>query len=79
MSRRTVVTGGAGFVGSHVADAFLDSGYDVLALDDLSTGHERNLPRRPTSSGSTSWTTSGSRASSRASGRSCATSQPSPA
>jgi UDP-glucose 4-epimerase len=44
MSRRAVVTGGAGFVGSHVADAFLQYNYEVLALDDLSTGHERNLP-----------------------------------
>jgi UDP-glucose 4-epimerase len=44
MSRRAVVTGGAGFVGSHVADAFLDDGYEVLAVDDLSTGHERNVP-----------------------------------
>jgi UDP-glucose 4-epimerase len=44
MSRRAVVTGGAGFVGSHVADAFLDQGYKVLALDDLSTGDERNVP-----------------------------------
>jgi UDP-glucose 4-epimerase len=44
MPRRAIVTGGAGFVGSHVADAFLEHGYDVLALDDLSTGHERNLP-----------------------------------
>jgi UDP-glucose 4-epimerase len=44
MARRTVVTGGAGFVGSHVADAFLESGYEVLVLDDLSTGHEHNVP-----------------------------------
>jgi UDP-glucose 4-epimerase len=44
MSRRAVVTGGAGFVGSHVADAFLDAGYEVLALDDLSSGDERNVP-----------------------------------
>jgi UDP-glucose 4-epimerase len=44
MSRRAVVTGGAGFIGSHVGDALLNHGYEVLALDDLSTGRERNLP-----------------------------------
>jgi UDP-glucose 4-epimerase len=44
MPRRALITGGAGFVGSHVADAFLDSGYEVVALDDLSAGHECNLP-----------------------------------
>jgi UDP-glucose 4-epimerase len=44
MPRRAVVTGGAGFVGSHVVDAFLDQGYKVLALDDLSTGDELNVP-----------------------------------
>jgi UDP-glucose 4-epimerase len=39
-----VVTGGAGFIGSHVADAFLARDYQVLVLDDLSTGSERNVP-----------------------------------
>jgi len=38
-----VVTGGAGFVGSHVAEAFAGLGYDVLAIDDLSTGRRENL------------------------------------
>jgi UDP-glucose 4-epimerase len=41
---RVVVTGGAGFIGSHVADAFLDRGDDVLAVDDLSSGSRENLP-----------------------------------
>jgi UDP-glucose 4-epimerase len=41
---RIVVTGGAGFIGSHVADAFLDAGHDVLVLDDLSTGKRGNVP-----------------------------------
>jgi UDP-glucose 4-epimerase len=41
---RVVVTGGAGFVGSHVVDAFLDRGDEVVALDDLSTGSREHLP-----------------------------------
>ena len=41
---RVVVTGGAGFIGSHVAEAFLARGDDVLVVDDLSTGREENIP-----------------------------------
>jgi UDP-glucose 4-epimerase len=40
---RLVVTGAAGFIGSHTVDAALAHGCDVLALDDLSTGREANL------------------------------------
>lgn len=40
---RYVVTGGCGFIGSHLADALLDAGHRVLALDDLSTGRRANL------------------------------------
>jgi UDP-glucose 4-epimerase len=43
-AKRALVTGGAGFVGSHVAEAFLTAGYDVLAIDDLSSGSEENVP-----------------------------------
>jgi UDP-glucose 4-epimerase len=43
-ARRAVVTGGAGFIGSHVADAFLARDYEVLVIDDLSVGSERNVP-----------------------------------
>ena len=43
---RVVVTGGAGFIGSHVADAFLALGDDVLVVDDLSTGQRSNVPER---------------------------------
>jgi UDP-glucose 4-epimerase len=39
-----VVTGGAGFIGSHVADAFVARGETVLVLDDLSSGREENVP-----------------------------------
>ena len=42
---RVLVTGGAGFIGSHVVDALLARDHEVAVLDDLSTGHETNLPR----------------------------------
>jgi UDP-glucose 4-epimerase len=41
---RVVVTGGAGFIGSHVAEAFLGRGDGVVVVDDLSAGAERNVP-----------------------------------
>jgi UDP-glucose 4-epimerase len=40
---RVLVTGGAGFVGSHVVDACLDAGHQVVVVDDLSTGSRGNL------------------------------------
>jgi UDP-glucose 4-epimerase len=40
---KVLVTGGAGFIGSHVADAFLAAGHEVWALDDLSSGRRENL------------------------------------
>lgn len=40
---RVVVTGGAGFIGSHLADRLLAEGHEVIALDNLSTSHPRNI------------------------------------
>ena len=44
-TKRVVVTGGAGFIGSHVVDAFLSRDYDVLVIDDLSTGKASNVTK----------------------------------
>ena len=38
------MTGAAGFIGSHVADALLQRGHEVIAVDNLSTGRRENLP-----------------------------------
>jgi UDP-glucose 4-epimerase len=44
MARRILITGGAGFIGSTVADTFLAAGWDVAVLDDLSSGKRENVP-----------------------------------
>lgn len=41
---RILVTGAAGFIASHVADAFVDAGHEVVVVDNLSTGRRENIP-----------------------------------
>jgi UDP-glucose 4-epimerase len=38
-----LVTGGAGFIGSHLVDQLLSEGHSILALDNISTGNLKNL------------------------------------
>ena len=40
---RVLITGGAGFIGSHLAEALLESGHEVFVIDDLSTGTIENI------------------------------------
>ena len=46
--RKVLITGGAGFIGSHVADEFLGNGWDVTIVDDFSSGKRENLPAKAT-------------------------------
>jgi UDP-glucose 4-epimerase len=41
-----IVTGGAGFIGSHMVDVLLDNDFEVRVIDNLSGGHERNIEHR---------------------------------
>lgn len=41
---KILVTGGAGFIGGHVAEAALEAGHEVLVVDDLSSGRTENVP-----------------------------------
>jgi UDP-glucose 4-epimerase len=43
-ARRAIVTGGAGFIGSHVCECFREAAYEVLAVDNLATGRRENVP-----------------------------------
>lgn len=42
---RILVTGGAGFIGSHIVEAYLDAGHEVAVVDNLATGRRANVPR----------------------------------
>jgi UDP-glucose 4-epimerase len=44
VTKRALVTGGAGFIGSHVCDLFVANGWDVEVIDDLSSGKRENVP-----------------------------------
>jgi UDP-glucose 4-epimerase len=44
VSKRAIVTGGAGFIGSHLVDALLAAGEEVTVIDDLSSGRASNVP-----------------------------------
>jgi UDP-glucose 4-epimerase len=48
MTRRALVTGGAGFIGSHVADQLLAEQYDVTVIDNLVSGNRAQVPDRAT-------------------------------
>ena len=41
--KKVLVTGGAGFIGSHTVDALLKNGAQVVVIDSLTTGREKNL------------------------------------
>ncbi|MGP3703509.1 MAG: SDR family NAD(P)-dependent oxidoreductase [Candidatus Bathyarchaeota archaeon] len=43
--KKVLVTGGAGFIGSHLADVLVGRGFDVVVLDNLSTGKVGNIKR----------------------------------
>lgn len=42
-SKKVLVTGGAGFIGSHLVNELINKGYDVVVIDDLSSGRKENL------------------------------------
>ena len=45
-SNNILITGGAGYIGSHVANLLLDNGYDVTIIDNLVTGSKSLVPKK---------------------------------
>jgi len=43
MQKKAIVTGGAGFIGSHMVECLLNEGYSVIAIDDMSNGQQENI------------------------------------
>ena len=43
MSKKILVVGGAGYIGSHVQKQLLEDGFDVIVYDNLSSGHKDNI------------------------------------
>ena len=43
MAKRILITGAAGFLGSHLCDRFIAEGYDVIGMDNLLTGNIKNI------------------------------------
>ena len=41
--KKILITGGAGFLGSHLCDRFIEENYKVIAIDNLSTGSVKNI------------------------------------
>ena len=46
MEKKVLVTGGAGFIGSHIVDLFIENNYNVVIVDDLSSGREKNINKK---------------------------------
>ena len=76
-----VITGGAGFIGSHLCERFLAEGHEVICVDNLLTGHRGNIAHLlgATRASASSSTTSPSRSRSTARSTTCSTSPARPA
>ncbi|OGZ53385.1 MAG: hypothetical protein A3B25_02075 [Candidatus Ryanbacteria bacterium RIFCSPLOWO2_01_FULL_48_26] len=46
MKKKILITGGAGFIASHIADAYIKAGHSVSIIDNLATGFTRNIPKK---------------------------------
>ncbi len=44
--KKVLLTGGAGFIGSHIAETYLNKGYKVVVIDNLSSGKKKNIPSK---------------------------------